>query len=170
MSAGATLISASVRLALLCYATTVAGQLLGCREKWLRILWTIGCGLFLVHVAAAFHFVHNWSHQAAVQTTAAETRQLLGIAFGEGLWFSYAFVLLWLLDTIWWWTAADNWRRRPRALHITLHSYLLFIAFNGAIVFEAGPTRFVGILVTPLLLLLIFLRLRKSRTHTGTQL
>jgi hypothetical protein len=160
MSAGATLISASVRLALLCYAATVAGQLLGFHGKWLRFLWTAGCALFLVHVAAAFHYVHNWSHQAAVQTTATETQQLLGIAFGEGLWFSYAFVLLWLLDTLWWWISDTTWERRPRALNFALHGYLLFIAFNGAVVFEAGPTRLVGLLVTPLLLFLMFRRLR----------
>ncbi|MFM8728389.1 MAG: hypothetical protein ACKON9_25095, partial [Planctomycetaceae bacterium] len=142
------------------YAATVAGQLLGFHGKWLRFLWTAGCALFLVHVAAAFHYVHNWSHQAAVQTTATETQQLLGIAFGEGLWFSYAFVLLWLLDTLWWWISDTTWQRRPRALNFALHGYLLFIAFNGAVVFEAGPTRLVGLLVTPLLLFLMFRRLR----------
>jgi hypothetical protein len=168
MSAGATLISASVRLALLCYAATVAGRMLGFRGQRLRCLWTVGCLLFIVHVAAAFHYVHNWSHQAAIRTTAAETRQLLGVAFGEGLWFSYAFVLLWLADAIWWWSSANSYLRRPRWLNLGLHGYLLFIAFNGAVVFEAGPTRLFGLLITTVLLLIVALRFR-SRPHTDSR-
>ena len=163
MSAGATLISASVRLALVCYAITVISQLIGYHSRSLRILWTAGSLLFIVHVAAAFHFVHRWSHQAAIQSTAIETQQLLGIAFGEGLWFSYLFVLLWLLDATWWWVLPDGYRQRPRWLHLALHGYLLFIAFNGAVIFEAGPTRLVGLLLTPILLLLIAARIRRSR-------
>lgn len=162
MSAGTTLISASVRLALLCYAATVAGRLLGFRGPRIRFFWTVGCLLFLVHVAAAFHYVHNWSHQAAIQTTATETRQLLGVAFGEGLWFSYAFVLLWLADATWWWSSATSYLRRPRWLNLGLHGYLMFIAFNGAVIFEAGPTRLFGLLLTPGLLWLLFRQLRSK--------
>ena len=168
MSAGAALISASVRLALLCYAATVAGRLLGFRGRKIRFLWTVGCLLFIVHVAAAFHYVHHWSHQAAVRTTATETRQLLGVAFGEGLWFSYVFVLLWLADAVWWWSSATSYLQRPRWLNLALHGYLLFIAFNGAVIFEAGPTRLFGLLITPLLLVMMILKLR-SRQHADSR-
>jgi hypothetical protein len=43
------------------------------------------------------------------------------------------------------------------ALNFALaRAYLPFVAFDGAVVFEAGPTRLIGLLVTPLLLFLMF--------------
>ena len=55
----------TVRLALICYALCVADELtfppaiVGHEVH----LWTLGCALFVVHVACAFHFYHHWSHQ-----------------------------------------------------------------------------------------------------------
>ena len=69
--------------------------------------------------------------------------------FGEGIYFSYLFLILWVLDVIamWVWSAAKSSAPRPMvaAMQWILHAYLFFIAFNGAIVFESGPTRWAGI-------------------------
>ena len=139
----------TIRLALACYVAYVALRLLAptgtSRRGWptaaARWIWTLGCGLFLVHVACAFHFHHGWSHAAAWEKTAAETDKLLGIRFGDGIFFSYAFTVLWLLDVaaMWLWPQTDG------ALRLLVHAYLFFIAFNGAIVFEAGPIRWAGV-------------------------
>lgn len=139
----------TVRLALVCYVAYVAQRLTVPRQARrsdsrfaaARAIWTLGCGLFLVHVACAFHYYHGWSHSAAWEKTASETDKLLGIRFGDGIYFSYAFTLLWLLDVaaMWLWPRADG------ALRPFVHAYLFFIAFNGAIVFEAGPIRWAGI-------------------------
>jgi hypothetical protein len=139
----------TIRLALACYVAFVALRLRApsppARDDSCfaiaRVIWSLGCGLFLVHVAGAFHFYHGWSHAAAWEKTASETDKLLGIRFGDGIYFSYAFTLLWLLDVaaMWLWPRADG------ALRLFVHAYLFFIAFNGAIVFEAGPIRWVGI-------------------------
>jgi hypothetical protein len=159
---GELLTSWTIRLALLCYAAYLAGWLIvsasGNRARpWSTVahwLWTLGCVAFVAHVGCAFHFYHDWSHAAAFEKTAAETEQLLGVRFGEGIYFSYVFLVLWVLDVIglwawplWKWQGSSPTQPRPlvAAMQWILHAYLFFIAFNGAIIFEAGPTRWVGV-------------------------
>ena len=136
----------TIRLALALYVAWLAGWLSLRSPRWpsvARWIWTAACGLFLVHVACAFHFYHGWSHAAAWEDTARQTEAMLGAAFGEGIYFSYAFMALWVLDVIWSWIATTPHRTAwPRLL---VHAFLFFIAFNGAIVFEAGPTRWAGL-------------------------
>ena len=145
----------SIRCALLCYAAVLANDVgiwQGSRTGRRR-LWTLGCGLFLVHTLAAFA-VHDWRHAAALRHTAERTEALVGWRFGGGLYFNYLFALLWLGDVCWSWIAAATYvRRRPRWTCL-LHVYMGFIAVNGAILFAAGPTRPIGFVVVALLLLL----------------
>jgi hypothetical protein len=144
----------TVRLALACYVLYLAGWLLPTGPGWPRMarwVWTLGCVLFLAHVAAAFHFYHHWSHAAAYETTARETAELLGVRFGEGIYFSYLFAVAWVADVAGMWLAArgDGRQQGPWIAawpRLAVHAYLLFIALNGAIVFEAGPTRWAGLL------------------------
>jgi hypothetical protein len=147
----------TIRLALACYVAYLAGWLLVPNHgksgtSWrtaARWLWTLGCVLFVIHVACAFHFYHGWSHADAFEKTAVETEQLLGFRFGEGIYFSYLFFVLWVVDVVamWTWRSPGGQSRRPMiaAMQWLLHAYLFFIAFNGAIVFESGPTRWAGI-------------------------
>jgi hypothetical protein len=104
-------------------------------------LCTAGCLAFLAHVACAFHFYYGWSHAAALEATARQTEALLGVRFGAGIYFSYLFGAVWLLDVIRLWGLTGIGRKPP----VLVHAYLFFIAFHGAIVFEAGPTRWAGI-------------------------
>jgi hypothetical protein len=190
----------TIRAALVCYVVYLAAEFvlpraLSARKR--RLIWTLGCVLFDVHVACAFHFFHHWSHAAAWQNTAERTSELLGVAIGTGVYFSYAFLVLWWCDVVWlWWGAhafprsaperlsssaggapfvtcasksrgdtlaaaqaeassrslratsvpeAENRTGRQPTWRLALHGYLLFIALNGAIVFEDGPTRVAGI-------------------------
>jgi len=158
---GALLTSWTIRAALACYAFYVVLALAANRPQSARAVWTTGCGLFVMHVACAFHFYHHWSHAAAWQKTAEETQLLLGIPFGDGIYFSYLFLVLWVCDVLWLWTAGSSqvWSARsaspvpalkagtsrtPR-WRLAVHGFLLFIAVNGAIIFEAGATRIIGI-------------------------
>jgi len=139
----------TVRLSLLCYAAVLCGNAAadGCRH-WpdiARWLWTAGCLLLLAHIGCAFQFVHHWQHNLAVAETARRTAAVVGWEFGGGVYFNYAFALIWLGDVVWWWAAKASYRQRPRLVNAIVHSYLFFIAFNGAIVFVAGPTRWIGI-------------------------
>jgi hypothetical protein len=163
----------TIRLALVCYVAYLAGWLARWntrRPRAARAVWTLGCVLFDVHVVCAFHFFHHWSHLAAWRNTAERTERLLGVAVGDGIYFSYLFLMLWILDVLWlWWPswtaglAAPGSRENRAGAYATgvpipgakpveapawrvgVHVFLLFIAVNGAIVFEAGPTRWVGL-------------------------
>jgi len=161
----------TIRLALACYVAWLAGWLVVATHRntllsWpymARWLWTVGCGLFVAHVACAFHIYHDWNHAAAFEKTATETEQLLGVRFGEGIYFSYLFLVLWVFDVLamwtWWHPAGDLRRPMVGAVQWALHAYLFFIAFNGAIVFEAGPTRWAGVAAC---LLLVGLAMRAA--------
>jgi hypothetical protein len=166
----------TVRLALACYVAYLAMCLSPAGRRWprtARMVWTLGCLLFDVHVACAFHFFHHWSHSVAWHHTAERTHELLGVAYGNGIYFSYFFLLLWIVDVVWLWlptnsqdTANDEPAGSPTALakasatamppdppqplrtpmwRVMVHVFLLFVAINGAIVFEAGPTRIAGL-------------------------
>ena len=104
-----------------------------------------------MHLASAMHFYHGWSNQAAVEDTARQTEALFGWRFGEGIYFSYAFAAIWVVDVAWSWIGPTSYRGRGPWLTGMIHAYLFFIAFNGAVIFESGPTRPVGLLATGLL-------------------
>lgn len=145
----------SVRIAMLLYVVALAGEIQATRKgereatirRWQRICWTLGCLVFLVHVATAFHFQHGWSHRLAMEHTAQVAELVVGWAFGEGIYFSYAFTLLWSLDVAWMWLGPVSREQRARSMTVVLHVFMLTIVVNGAIIFATGPTRWVGLLV-----------------------
>lgn len=166
----------TIRLSLACYVGYL-GMCLSSgaarRPRAARAIWTLGCILFDVHVACAFHFYHRWSHAVAWRHTAERTKELLGVAVGDGIYFSYLFLLLWLADAVWLWlpakdktvanlgpvgsphgpaseraTSVPTCPYAPQTTpvwRVMVHVFLLFVAINGAIVFEAGPTRWAGL-------------------------
>ncbi|MCA1563668.1 MAG: hypothetical protein LC804_26605 [Acidobacteria bacterium] len=114
-------------------------------EPMARWFWTCGCVAYLVHVLAAFHAFFDWSHARAYADTARQTQQMIGVPYGAGIYFNYVFTALWLSETVWWWSAPAQFRRRPRAVGIIIRGFFLFIVFNGAIVFATGGSRWLGI-------------------------
>src|SRR5437016_6180143 len=90
----------TIRLALVCYVAYLAGGLSRLNHRRPRTaiaIWTLGCLLFVVHVICAFHFYHQWSHAIAWRFTAERTKRLMGVEFGAGLYFSYLFLVLWVV-------------------------------------------------------------------------
>lgn len=120
-----------------------------------RWLWTAGCGFFLLHTACAFQFYHGWSHQKAYETTAHQTAEVTGWDWGGGLYFNYAFGLLWLVDTAWWWIPARSYHQRPRWIEWPIQGFMAFMAFNATVVFVAGSARIIAATVSALILGLI---------------
>jgi hypothetical protein len=100
-----------------------------------RWIWTAGSLVYLLHVAAAFHFVHDWSHAAAWAQTAQQTAAVTGWYWGGGLWINYAFTLWWPLDVAWTWRRGLH--RLPRWYVAGLHAVVGFLMFNATVVF--GP-------------------------------
>ena len=172
MNTGDLIIAWTIRLSMLLLCASVFLQLrrqLSPRIRFMQSgLWTTSFLLSVLHVLAAFHFMHHWSHTAAYLATAEETRVKLGFAYGAGVYFNYLFLIVWGIDVVWtwhgfrfphrptpWWIQAGRW-------------YLLFIAFNGVVVFKTGWLRILGITMTMGLLAIAILRLgrpAKSAPH-----
>ena len=96
---------------------------------------------FLVHLAMAFHYYHDWSHAHAFE----RTRQISGI--GEGIYVSYLFTILWALDVLCWWLRPAQHAVRSAWIGRSLHGFMLFIVFNSMVVYETGTIRWAGILM-----------------------
>ena len=156
----------TVRIALVLYVAALFSWLVGGRRRarMTRLLWSGGLLFYLAHVAAAFHFVHGWSHGRASVETARQTRELFGVDSGLGLWVNYAFTIVWIADVLWWWLDEDGDLNRPRWIRVATHAFLAFIFFNGAIVFGHGLSRWLGLTATAALLVL-WLRSSRERSH-----
>jgi len=89
----------------------------------------------------AFHYAHHWSHAEAVEAT----RLRSGV--GEGIYVSHLFTLLWTADVLWWWLRPRGYAARSPWVDRVLHGFMLFVIFNGTVVFEDGLIRWAGILL-----------------------
>ena len=160
MSTGELVTRWTIRLALALYVVALGSLLAGRPHltRQARRAWTAGCVLLLLHVLAAFHFFHHWRHAEAYRDTARQTAELLGVEFGGGLWFNYAFAACWTLDALWWWSAGmDRYRLRSAWITWSVHLFMAFIALNATVVFETGPTCWLS-LAAVIVLVAIWLR------------
>ncbi|HEX5731943.1 MAG TPA: hypothetical protein VF131_03830 [Blastocatellia bacterium] len=124
------------------------------RERAARLVWTIACISLLAHVACAFYFYHDWSHDSAYRETARQTAEVVGLNWGGGLYINYALMACWVADVAWWWRGLDLYRRRPVALVALWQGFLIFMFFNATVVFETGALRFIGLFLCLALCLL----------------
>ena len=164
-----TLTRVTIWLALGLYA---ANELLGRSGPEGRVRWllTLGCGLYLAHVALAFQVHHDWSHTVAVAHTAAQTQALVGWHWDGGIYINYLFSIIWVGETAWWWLSPQRYCNRTRWLEPALRAFFLFIIVNGAVVFVDGPQRWLGMAIVGVLLvawLPSVLRQARSETRTG---
>ena len=134
-------------------------------QRMIRSTWTLAWLMYVLHVLAAFHFVHHWEHQRAVEHTAEKSLQIVGIAFGGGIYFNHLLTLIWTVDVLWFWLRPASYESRSRWIAGTFHGYILFLAINGAIIFETGPARWFGIPILLALAVLVLSRPRKPTTH-----
>jgi len=131
-------------------------------SSWARWGWSSGAGLMIVHICAAFAFVHGWSHVDAAEATAAETLAVTGSSFGGGVWFNYIFLTLWVADAVWWWVAERGYLARSRWIDALVYGFMGFIAFQATVVFEAGVVRWAGVVATVSLLFAALLFARRK--------
>jgi hypothetical protein len=111
-----------------------------------RTFWTIGAVLATIHSAAALEVFHGWSHDAALVATARQTLAVTGIDWGGGLYFNYAFVVVWLVDVLWWWIAPRSYESRLPAIGALVRGFLFVMFLNGAVIFADGWMRVLGVL------------------------
>jgi len=138
---GDLLIVWSARIVVLFYFLRVAVDFLVAdpqrRERWALGAWTVGCAVFLLHIAFAFQFLHGWSHASAVAHTARRTYEVIGINWGGGIYVNYAFMLLWVVDVAWWWRRYLRREPTPARHYWSVQAIFAFMTFNATVVF--GP-------------------------------
>lgn len=139
----------TVRLAVALYMASLTLRLSSRNRPQLLILaraaWTCGLIAFLIHVGAAFHFVHHWSHADAYETTARQTFSTTGLDWGGGIYANYLFMFVWSCDVAWWWLRPANYLSRSILIESIIQVYLAFITFNATVVFGHGATRWAAI-------------------------
>lgn len=102
-----------------------------------RSVWTAACAALAIHIPVAMHFEHGWSHAAALEHTAQQTHDVVGIDWAGGLYFNYGMLLLWTVDV------GLLWQQReqiPAQRHwiSRLNEYVCaFMILNATVVF--GP-------------------------------
>jgi hypothetical protein len=143
MELGEPLTRWTVRIAIVLYVAALAMRRDAPRAS--RLVWSGGCLAYLLHVAAAFHYYHHWSHAEAYESTAKQTNDVVGLDWGGGLYVNYAFTLVWIVDVIWWWIAEKRYLTRPRVVEWAIQLFLGFIVFNATVVFASGFSRWFGI-------------------------
>ena len=119
-------------------------------QRSARWLWTVGCLVYLIHVAMAFHFVHGWSHAIAYEHVRQRTFNQTGLDSGVGLYVNYAFGVLWLADTFLWWHRLD-WSER-RIPYWTVQAIFGFLIVQATVVF--GPSFWIPVSIAVAMLLM----------------
>lgn len=121
------------------------------RTQWdsaARIVWTIACLSLIAHVVCAFQYYHFWSHESVYRETARQTKAVVGLNWGGGVFINYGLVIGWIVDiSWWWWSGVESYRRRPWPLLALWHGFLIFIIFNATVVFKTGTVRWAGLCV-----------------------
>jgi hypothetical protein len=147
---GDELIRNTVRLSLLFYAAAALLMMwlrpdewdaTSARGKVARDAWSLAWLAYVVHVLFAMKFAHHWSHAHAVQHTQERS------GFGEGIYVSHFFSLVWTLDVLWWWLRPKGYARRSPWFDRVLHAFMAFIVFTGTVVFESGFIRWAGVVM-----------------------
>lgn len=168
---GDDLVRNTVRVSLFYYALAVNVMIwLGptgwqASTRWGRLArqaWSFGWAAYLVHLAMAFHFYHGWSHADAVE----HVREASG--FGEGIFVSHLFTLLWTVDVVWWQHRPMNYAGRSPWIDRVLHAFMLFMWFNGTVVYETGPIRWAGLVIFMELAIAAGFRLARTAGISGT--
>ena len=165
---GAILIPWTIRIGLAAYLIALVDQLLGNSTRWARVAWTIGALACVLHIALAMQYKHDWSNAAAYDDTARQTREMIGLNWGGGIYINYLFAGVWLADALWWWIAPLSRAARPRWLAWLVHGFLAFIIFNATVVFKSGPTRWTAVAACLALGLLACVAVRRPRLRSAT--
>jgi hypothetical protein len=128
----------------------------GLNREEARLVWTFSFIAYAIHFVTAFAKYHHWSHSSAYEHVEESS------GFGPGIFVSYAFTLLWLLDVLWSWVYPASYWNRSRWLNRSLVAFMAFIVFNGTVVYESGGIRWVGVVVFVLLTILLLRRLHSE--------
>ncbi len=117
-------------------------------------LWLVGALLSLCHSLGSLATFHHGSQSMAIEATAQQTQELIGIRVGAGHFVNYAFDLVWLADAMVRMISPAIYSKLPKGYRYGTNGFLIFMAINGAIVFQSGWIRAIGLACVTMLLLL----------------
>ena len=157
-------IRASLTCAWLAAAWLIARPPSPRRDGVVRGLWTAACALYLAHMTAAFGAHHGWSHAAAYAHVLSETRRLVGLNWGGGLYINYLFSAAWIVDCFYLWLGPGSKSRAVRCARLAWLAFFLFIVVNATIVFHGGALRWVAV-VAFVMLAALWLAFRGPSVH-----
>lgn len=156
------------QFAVACYLVRVVLDLWDSRSlhiaRWSRWAWTLGCLALWLHIAGAFHFIHDWSQAEAVRQTAEQTRELTGWAWGGGVYINYAFAAFWLFDVVRWWQVGLEPDSTSPSRFWAIHAGFAFMMFNATVIFGPGYWRSLAIAFAFAALAILVFRTRASKT------
>lgn len=104
-----------------------------------RILWTSGLVCYLLHILFAYEAFYDWSNKIAWEQTAADTERLTGVRSGAGLLVNFLFLGFLTFDI------CRQWFGRMQRAGKILEVFVVFMIFNGAVVFGSGAVRWFGV-------------------------
>ncbi len=130
-------------------------------------LWLVGALLSLCHSLGSLATFHHGSQLMAIEATAQQTQELIGIRFGAGLFVNYAFDLVWIVDATVRMISPAIYNKMPKAYRYCTNGFLIFIAINGAIVFQSGWIRAIGLACVAMLLMLSLQRSNALRSQVN---
>jgi len=117
-------------------------------DRIARIAWSIACTSLFAHLISGYQFFYGWSHRTAYADTARQTEEVVGLAWGGGLFINYALLIVWTIDlAVWWRNGLNSYRKRPWPLIAVWHWFLIFIIFNATVVFKNGLVRWLGLAI-----------------------
>ena len=114
--------------------------------------WTAGLVLCIIHTVIAFDVRHGWSHDAALESTARQTKAVYGLDWGGGIFANYLFIGAWAWEAVRWRQSPATVIGQPRWLVRSLQAFYLVIILNAAVIFAGGSRRIAGGLLVLLLL------------------
>lgn len=134
--------------------------------KW---VWGAGCDFNFLHIIASFHFTHNWSHAAAIEHVAEQSKAIAGTPFGAGIWFNYVFTALWIIDASWLCWKPESYAKRANWVTWLVQGFLFFMVVNAAVVFAPNVVRWPSAIACAALVYLWFTNPERGRKQAAPQ-
>src|SRR5204863_2818027 len=110
----------------------------------IRLVWTFGGLSLAAHIGWTMLAVHHGNLREAYDGTALQTKDLLGIPIGEGVYVNFVMLGMWLGDAMAWWIV-PHWGEFRRHYKAAMLWIFAFLFFNAAIVFASFWGRIVGL-------------------------
>ena len=110
-----------------------------------NLVYAVGAFIMAIHIVCSYGIAHEWSHQAALDHTANETLDVVGVAVPHGVYVNFLFLIVYVANGVWRFRLGASRMRRPQVVAIAIDCFLDAIVLMATVVFETGWIRWVMI-------------------------